>query len=36
MQGFYFSHPVPASEVEETVSVCSQQLWQEARQFTRL
>ena len=36
MQGFYFSHPVPASEVEEAVTVCSQQLWQEARQFTRL
>lgn len=36
MQGFYFSHPVPASEVEETLAACSQQLWQEARQFTRL
>jgi diguanylate cyclase (GGDEF)-like protein len=36
MQGFYFSHPVPASDVEETVAACSQQLWQAARQFTRL
>lgn len=32
MQGFYFSHPVPAYEVEATVAACSTQLWQAARQ----
>lgn len=32
MQGFYFSHPVPAHEVEAMVAACSTQLWQAARQ----